>query len=126
MWPITADSVTEKMSNRASVKITPRMRLMCVNHFITVYIGSHAITYYYQLLPESLPVLQKHSVDLVWSGGALPILTMPGDHTKRPEWSACVGAYQMLPNITRGVIWLYPVREKGLPTPPPPMVIDDM
>ena len=51
---------------------------------------------------------------------------MRGDHTKRPEWSACAGAYQMLPNITRAVIWLYPVRENTLPTGPPPMVIDDM
>ena len=35
-------------------------------------------------------------------------------------------AYQLLPNITRGLIWLYPAREKGLPAPPPPMVIEDI
>ena len=32
----------------------------------------------------------------------------------------------MLPNITRAVIWLYPVREEALPTPLPAVVRDDM
>ena len=84
------------------------------------------VTNHNQSLPESLPGLLNQKVDLVWWQVALPIFTVRGDHTKSAKWSACADAYQTLPNITRGSIWLYPAREATLPTGAPPAVIDDM
>ena len=69
------------------------------------------LTVTYQGLPDSLHHWRYHQVDLVWCGAALPILTRRGDHTKYPNGLACVDAYQMLPTVTRGPIWPYPVRE---------------
>ena len=34
-----------------------------------------AITFDYQSLPDLLPLMRKHSVDLIWSHRRLPILT---------------------------------------------------
>ena len=76
-----------------------------------------------------MPVLQKCLVLLVWSGVALPIVTISVHVTSaliRLVWILPPADYQRLPNITRGPIWLYPAREEALPTGPPPMVIDDM
>ena len=47
-------------------------------------ISEHIITY--QSLPESLPVLQKHLVDLIWSGVALPIVTISVHVTSALIW----------------------------------------
>ena len=69
-------------------------------------ISEHITTYH--LLPEHTISVHVTSVliRLVW-------ILLPAD-------------YQLLPNITRGPIWVYPAREDHLPTPPPPRVIDDM
>ena len=37
----------------------------------------------------------------------------------RLVWIVLPEVYQLLPNITTGLIWLHPAREEALPAPPP-------
>ena len=45
----------------------------------------------------------------------LPNITRSGDQTKSTGWTACADAYQMLPDFTRGSIWLDPAHRRPLP-----------
>ena len=83
----------------------------------------------YQTVPEYLHHWRDCLVGLVWCGAALPILTGSVHVTSALVWLVWIllpAVYHCLPNITRSSIWLDPAHKDHLPTPPPPMVIDDM